>query len=143
MTNARPRPALLRSVTTAVMATLLTGCMMWEPAPLTPQVIVDSTRGVRVTLRDGSRVKLRVPYMFSDSLIGDRYERGLGPWRVAIPLNEITMVETSEVDGHATASVVVGYIFAIAGLRIALTNSQPTGQELFSAGRLQADRRDP
>lgn len=114
MTLAKPRPPLLRSVAIALMATLLAGCMMWEPVPLTPQVIVDSTRGVRVTLRDGSRVNLRVPYMLRDSLIGSRYERGLG--RVAIPLNEITMVEISEVDGHATASVVVGYIFVIAGL---------------------------
>ncbi|MCH7714502.1 MAG: hypothetical protein IH876_00040 [Gemmatimonadetes bacterium] len=94
-----------------------------------------------MTLRDGSRVNLRVPYMLRDSLIGSRYERGLG--RVAIPLNEITMVETAELDGHATASLVVGYIFVIAGVLSALTDSAPTGQELFSAGRLQTDRRDP
>lgn len=147
MKIANPRPPLARSVGTVLIATLLTGCMYWEPAPLTPQVLDDSARtGVRVTLIDGTRVKVREPYVFSDSLIGARYRYGGGFWTVAIvayPLKDIAMIEILEMDGNATASVVVGGIFAIAGLLTALPNSPPTGQELFSAGRLQADRRDP
>ena len=121
--------------------------MIWDPAPLTPQVLDDSARsGVRVTLIDGTRVKVREPYVFSDSLIGARYRYRRGFWIatiVAYPLKDIAMIEIPEMDGNATAIVVVGGIFAIAGLLTALPHSPPPGRELFSAGRLQADRRDP
>lgn len=129
MTIAKPRPPLLRSVAAVLIATLLTGCMIWEPAPLAPQVIADSTPSVvRVTLLDGDRVEVRKPYIVGDSLIGGRYRYAKGLGRVAFPLNEIAVIETPEIDGNAMASLVVGYIFLLAGLVTAMDNSPPTGR---------------
>ncbi len=126
MTLAKPRPQLARSVATVVIATLLTGCMIWEPASLTPQIIADSTPSVvRVTLLDGSRVNVTEPYILGDSLIGDRYR---GRMRVAFPLNEIAVIETPEIDGNVIASVFVAYIFLIAGLLTSMNNSLSTGR---------------
>ena len=124
MTLAKRRPALARSVATVLIATLLTGCTIWEPVPLTPQVLDDATRaGVRVTLIDGTRMTVRQPFVFDDHLVGERFKNGGGLGRVAFRANEIAMIETGELDATGTAGIFVGSVYAFAILVLAFLNN--------------------
>jgi hypothetical protein len=95
--------------------------MSWQTAPSTPATLIASKRPelVRITRSDSSRLVLRNPAIQQDTLYGS-LELAAGDTsqnRTAVPLAEITSVETRRSDPTKTTllgtGVLVGTVAAL------------------------------
>jgi len=90
-------------------ATVLAGCSAWKPTEIAPQATV--TRNLpdpmRITLSDGRQVQLARPRIQADTLRAfDEARR-----RVAIPVTDITRIESRKTNTFALFLMGAGVIF--------------------------------
>jgi hypothetical protein len=92
-----------------MLALFLQSCTHWKPVALEPAEL-PTTSQVRATLHTGQQVIVKSPVISGDTLReastgGVRWSRPLP--RSGIPLAQINRLEVQEVDGGATAGVVI------------------------------------
>jgi hypothetical protein len=118
--------ALRRSVA-LLLATLLCGCVSWQPV-MAPQGYVTARRPdhVRAVFNGGSTIDLYAPTIAGDQLTGRRYE-GNEASRISIPMDRVRRVEVLKPDGHKTG-ILVGTVAAV-GLLVALAAASMNGMK--------------
>ncbi len=120
-----------RLVAWAIMAGLVAGCTRWKTQDIAPEQVIAEKKPklIRVTRADYSVVLLEAPHIVADSLIGMARAEGNQALRlrrrVALPLEEIRMIEVHEIDGGRTALLVAGIGLTVIAVVAAATKDDP------------------
>ena len=112
-----------RVVIVALVISCAQGCTSWRTRPLTPESFParDSLRIVRVTLTDGTRLRLRNLQLAQDSLHGVDVH---GARPVALPRADVERLQTRSVDVGKNLGLLLAVGAAIsAALLIAVAQS--------------------
>jgi hypothetical protein len=95
-------------------------CRTWRTSDAPPRLLIEEGRpsALRVTQSNGDHVYLRAPAMSGDTVVGERLKRGPAPVPIAIPMDRVSRLATSEFSGARTVLallVPIGAILAIIG----------------------------
>lgn len=116
------RPSRVVALSLLLLTLPASACKTWRTSDLAPRQLIEETRpsSLRVTQADGEHVYLRAPAISGDSVVGERLKRGPAPVPIAIPMERVSEVATSEVSANRT---VLAFLVPLVGF-LAIIGSQ-------------------
>lgn len=114
------RPSRIVAISLLLLTLPASACRSWRTSDLAPRQLIEEARpsSLRVTQSDGEHVYLRSPAISGDSVVGERLKRGPAPVPIAIPMERVSEVATSEFSGNRTVLAVlvpiVGFLAIVA-----------------------------
>lgn len=121
------RTALRRAAALLTLAALLSGCRSWQPTGSSvPGSVGPRARALRVTVAGLEQaVVLRDPRIVADSLVGMvEVSPDQAPARFAVPLADVTEVQTRRFDGGLTVGAFV-FAGSIVGAAVLVYRLRP------------------
>ncbi len=115
-------PSRVVAVSLLLLTVPASGCRAWRASDAPPRLLIEEGRPatLRVTQSNGDHVYLRAPAMSGDTVVGDRLKRGPAPVPIAIPMERVSELATSEFSGGRT---VLAILVPVAGI-LAIIGSQ-------------------
>lgn len=116
------RPSRIIAASLLLLTLPASGCRTWRAADIPPRLLIEEGRPstLRVTQSNGDHVYLRAPVISGDSVVGERLKRGPAPVPIAIPMERVSEVATSQFSGGRT---VLAILVPVAGI-LAIIGSQ-------------------
>lgn len=95
----------------------LSACVSWTPQPVEPQRFITESQPSKVQLimADSTVMRMRDPRILRDSVIGDQ-DVGNTNRRVAVPLGDVTQVQTSRFSIGKTTLAGLGIVAGLVAL---------------------------